>query len=284
MKKHPLIKRLSVAAASALALLASTAPQAQGAAFDSPVGDWDFTLSGNAQGIAQLTFNANGTIDGYVQNYTTKKLPKDNNPRGPSDEGTRGVETTNSTTTITNYFGDATVVGFWSFDERGKILGFLNEMTFIRTPTETNPVTYNITFSGVVTLGTRVTLQGLGPLGKVTYSGIPEGPLVNISGNYSARGKRGSVSTTEFFTLTSQGGNNNRYDVVGASPSFNFVGEALLSGRKQLSMVTGSLGTNTFFLTALVGSIKTNTAKASLKGRENIRGGVSLSTFPTPIP
>ena len=278
MKKHPLIKRLSLAAASALALLAGTTPPAQGAAFDSPVGQWDFTLSGKARGNAQIVFNADGTIDGYVQRYTNKKLPK-TNPRGPSDDGTRNVLSTN-TVSITNLSGDATIDGHWGFDERGKILGYLNEHSFEGT----NATTDSITFNGVVTAPTRVTLQGRSSVGKITYSGIPDGPLLNIGAVFTATGKRGKTQVVEFFTLTSMGGNNSIYGVTqGSSPGQTYGGVALLSGRKQLSMVTtNNDGLTPLRLTTLVGSIKTNTAKASLTGKESVAGSVSLKIFPSP--
>lgn len=283
MKKKSLTTWLSLAAAPALALLAGSAPQAQAAAFDSPVGAWDFTLSGKAQGIAQITFNGDGSIDGYVQIYTTKKVPEPT-PRGGPDDGSRTGDT-NTPPSFTNYFGDATIEGRWSFDENGKILGYLNEGNFLITSTTTNANTNSITFNGKVSLGTssRVTLQGRGPLGTVTYTGIPDGPLLDIGGVYSATGKRGDKATVEFFTLTSQGGNNNRYDVTaGSSPAASFTGDALLSGRKQFSMVTAGLGSGGYNITALVGSIKTNTFKASLRGRDGLNGTVSLKTFPTP--
>jgi hypothetical protein len=282
------MKRLSLAAASALALLAGTTAQAQ--VPPSPVGPWDCTLSGKAQGIAQLTFNADGTIDGYVQLYTTKKAPEPN-PRGSAEEAARQSDTsmTNSTPPVTNYFGSAGLEGRWSYAEggaeRGKIIGYLNEGNFIITSSSTNAATNHITFNGVVRNGTnpRLTLQGVGPVGKVTYTGIPESSLLDIGGVYTATGQRGHKSTVEFFTLTSQGGNNNTYNVTaGSSPAFGFTGTALLSGRKLFSMVTTSQGTNGYYLTALVGSIKTNTATASLKGRDNVNGRLSLRMFPTP--
>jgi hypothetical protein len=285
MKKHSLTKWLSLAAASALALLAGTAPQAQAAAFDSPVGQWDFTLSGKAAGLAQIVFNGDGTIDGYVQRYTSKKAPEAN-PRGGPDDGSRTSEpASTNAASITNFIGDAAIEGRWSFDPRGKIVGYLNEGFSLISSSSTNATTNHITFSGVVRLGSspRVTLQGSGTLGKVTFIGIPDGPLLNMSGNYTATGKRGGVSTVEFFTLTSLGGNHNAYNVTaGSSPAFNFVGDALLSGRKQFSMVTASLGTNGYFLTTLVGSINTNKATASLKGRDSANGRTSLKVFATP--
>jgi len=287
MKKQSLIKRLSLAAASALALLAGTMPQAQGAAFDSPVGQWDFTLSGKAQGIAQIVFNVDGTIDGFVQIYTTMKSPTSNNPRGTSDDGTRNVDNTNSVP-ITNYAGSASIDGRWSFDERGKIVGYLNEGGYVITSTTTNASTNGITFRGVVSLGSRprVTLYGSGSVGKVTYSGIPDAPLPDISGTYTTSGKRGDFKTVEFFTLTSLGGNNNRYNVTqGSRPGAGFDGDALLSGRKQFSMVTASVIPNTgYILTVLVGSINTNSFKASLRGRESVHKAVSMKMFPTPVP
>jgi len=285
MKKHSLIKRLSLAAASALALLAGMTPVGQAAPFDSPVGQWDFTLNGKAHGIAQIVFNADGTIDGFVQSYTTMKLSSSDNPRGPSDSGTRNVESTNATA-ITNYAGSAAIDGRWSFDERGRIVGYLNEGGYIITATTTNASTNGITFRGVVSLGARprITLNGSSVVGRVTYSGIPDAPLPDLSGTYTTIGKRGNVGTVEFFTLTSLGGNNNAYNVTqGLRPGAGFDGDALLSGRKQLSMVTSSVIPGSgVILTVLVGSINTNSAKASLRGRESVHTSISMKMFPTP--
>jgi hypothetical protein len=144
-----------------------------------------------------------------------------------------------------------------------------------------------------VSLGTKphITLQGSDSLGKRTYTGIPDGPLIDLSGVYTGTGTRGGNKVVEFFTLTSRGGNNNTYDVTqGSSPGFTYSGVALLSGRKQLSMKTTSLGTEDFILTVVIGSVNTNKAKASLKGHffkgndasSGTNGSVSLNTFPSP--
>ena len=282
MKKHLLTKWLSLAAASALALLAGVALPALAAPFDSPVGPWDFTLSGKAAGIAQMTFNADGTIDGIVQIYTKNKTPSpDDNPRGPLtvDRNDTGI---NSAPYITNYAGGAVIDGRWSFDANGKLVGYLNEGGYTYTTTSTNATTNGISFRGTVSLGAkpRMTLQGSGNVSR-TYSGIPETALVDISGTYTATGKRLGYSSTEFFTLTSMGGNNNVYNVTqGSRPGFGFDGTALLSGRKQVSMVTVSTPPSLYILTVLVGSINTNKATASLAGRESVNGSVSLKMFP----
>jgi hypothetical protein len=260
------------------------APLAQAAAFDSPVGPWDFTLSGKAAGIAQMTFNADGTIDGNVQIYTKVKLPDpEDNPRGPADTtGSRNGTANTNTTYVTNYAGEAVIDGRWSFDAKGKLVGYLNEGGYTYTTTSTNATTNGISFRGTVSLGAkpRMTLQGSGNVSR-TYSGIPETALVDISGTYTATGKRLGYASTEFFTLTSMGGNNNVYNVTqGSRPGFGFDGRALLSGRKQVSMVTVSTPPSLYILTVLVGSINTNKATASLTGRESVNGSVSLKMFP----
>ena len=81
----------------------------------------------------------------------------------------------------------------------------------------------------------------------------------------------------EFFSLVSQG--LNIYTVTnGASPGFTFSGQAILSARKQLSMVTASEGTNALIITSLVGSFKTNKLTGTLKGRDS-HGPVSVKVF-----
>jgi hypothetical protein len=243
---------------------------------------WDFTISGNARGIAHLTFNSDFTVTGAVHIITHKKSAgssDDLDERGATDTGRSG-SSTNSATSVTNFFGGANVEGQWGFDPVShKVIGFLNEYSEIVTATSTNLVVNTLTFRGKLKSGTqpRFTLSGTGPLGRQTFQGVPLQALPDIGGAYAASGKRAGHEVIEFFTLVPLG--QNIYIVTnGTSPGFTFSGEAILSARKQLSMVTASEGTNVVNITALVGSFSTNKLNGSFKGRDS-RGSVSLKVF-----
>jgi hypothetical protein len=247
---------------------------------------WDFTISGNARGVAQMIFNIDGSIEGQLQMQTRKNFNNtDSNPRGSvsGDDRNGGSDDTPASTSVTNFIGSATVNGQWGFDPSGKIIGFLNQESEIISGTSTNritnAVTHSISFRGSVRDGSlpRFTFKGSSPLGSQIYQGIPLQPLPNISGAYIATGRRGSNRVVEFFTLSPFGINS--YLVDGSSSGLTYSGEALLSGRKQLSMVTASTGTNEFVLTGVFGSFKTNTLTGALSGKAS-GNPVSLKVFP----
>ncbi len=246
---------------------------------------WDFTISGNARGIARITFNSNFTLDGQLQIETRKKVGGNNgstDERGGinSEDRTNGGTTNSAGSSVTNFFGSAVIDGQWGFDPATqRIIGFLNENSFVPTATTTNFVVNTLTFRGVLKGGAnpRFTLNGTGALGRQTFQGVPLQALPDISGAFAATGKRDGQQVVEFFSLVSQG--LNIYTVTnGATPGFTFNGQAILSARKQLSMVTGSEGTNALIVTSLVGSFKTNKLTGTLKGRDS-RGPVSLKVF-----
>lgn len=244
---------------------------------------WDFTISGNARGIAHLTFNTDFTVTGAVHIITSKRVgSSDSDDRSLTDGGRNNGESTNSAPAITNFFGSAVVVGQWSFHPVShKVIGFLNEWSVIETATSTNTVLNTLTFRGVGKGGTRprLTLSGTGPLGRQTFQGVPLQALPDIAGTYGISGTRAGHTVTEFLTLTSTG--QNTYNVAGAGPGQVYIGDAILSARKQLSIVTESLGTNAPTITALVGSFNTNKLSGTLKGRDT-SGKVSVKVFDVP--
>jgi hypothetical protein len=246
---------------------------------------WDFTISGNARGVAQISFNIDGSIEGQVQMQTRKNFNNtDSNPRGSvSDDRNGDSDDTPAPTTVTNFLGSASINGQWGFDPSGKIIGFLNQESDVISSTTTNritnAVTHSISFRGSVRNGSlpRFTFKGSSPLGSQIYQGIPLQPLPDISGAYIATGRRGSNRVVEFFTLSPFGINS--YLVDGSSSGLTYSGEALLSGRKQLSMITLSNGTNDLVITGVFGSFKTNTLTGALSGQGN-EDKVSLKLFP----
>src|SRR4051812_27427549 len=91
--KFPLIKSfggyLRWGAAIGAVLLSCGAPlQSRAAAFASPEGTWDVSMSGRHQGLAVFTFNADGTFD--VASILVPKLPVVPSDSNSADRGTGG--------------------------------------------------------------------------------------------------------------------------------------------------------------------------------------------------
>ena len=251
--------------------------------------DWDLTLSGQARGVAQITFNANGSLSGQVLIETRKTVGSSTSnvdERGsfPPDVRNGGTGSTNSTSSVTNISGLFIIGGSWGFDpSTQRIIGFLNEGANVRFESSTNATTNSVTFHGVVHGGTRprMTLSGTSPLGRQVFHGVPLQALPDISGPYAAVGRRGEHSVVEFFTLSATGGNN--YSVAGSSPGYTYAGGAILSARRQLSIATVANGTNGINDTIIVGGFNTNFLNTSrslgtLKGSDN-HGPVSFRIF-----
>jgi hypothetical protein len=96
-----------------------------------PVGNtWDCLLSGKRNGVAYLTFSAtnNGTVTGYEilvpQPLTSPHAVLVNDALGSNG---LGVEPPAPTET-TNIYGAFPINGSWSFDSKGRIIGFYFEV------------------------------------------------------------------------------------------------------------------------------------------------------------
>ena len=248
---------------------------------------WDLTISGQARGVAQIVFDANGTLSGQVHLETRKKVKggsADFDDRGgvnPEDRGGATGTNSSSSSSITNIFGSFGIDGRWGFDPATqRIIGYLNEGGVQITATSTNVTTNSVTFRGVVRGGSKpkLTLKGTSSRGSQVFQGVPLQSLPDISGPYAAVGERDGKSVVEFFTLSSLGANN--YSVAGGGPSSTFAGFAILSAMKRLSIATEDQGTNRINLTMAVGSFNTNYVGTSKSlGRLNGRdtdGPVSL--------
>jgi len=274
MKKFLMKTRPLSTVVSATALLVGCLASPSQAQVSPAVRDWDCTISGTARGIAQLTFNLDGTITGQTHLQTLKKLPgsTDNDPRSQSN---RTGEPNASPTEVINFFGSATIDGRWSTTESGRLIGFIHEGSYVIQSSTTNASTNSVSFTGVVRGGTapRLTLQGTSPLGRQIFVGIPLQTLVDISGLYSATGKRGPSPVVEFFTLESLG--MNVYHVEGSAPAFSYSGEAILSGHRRLSMATTGGPGN---VTEAMGSFDAVRHRGVLHGRDSL-GPVSFHVF-----
>ena len=129
-----LLLRLHIAA---LAVAGAMAPLSEATAQtpQSPLGTWDLSITGNQIGLARLTFDADFTYHGYqfmrpgpLPSSSTTPAP---DPRFPGGEPTRdGVVTPPAPTTPpTNFIGGTIMTGTWAYDDKGKVIGLLDQIT-----------------------------------------------------------------------------------------------------------------------------------------------------------
>ena len=173
MKNNFFLMRLSSVAAPMVALMiGGSAVSTVAAAFDSPVGDWDFYFSGSERGVAQITFLGDFTLTGFEILMPGKSKSSsssaDNNPRnGPSTDLDPRTGQPNDAVSGTNTFswGARLIDGFWGFDEKGKVVG---AVTFTSSSS-----TNGLSFDGTVSLGQKMTLRASDDTGKMIFYGVP---------------------------------------------------------------------------------------------------------------
>ena len=183
---------------------------------NSPVGPtWDCLMSGSGQqGIAFLTFSNDFTFSGYELLVGKQSTPSSGGGRNPGgDVGrTSSTDTNAPVGTGTNLFGFGTVNGPWSYDVKGRVIGYflqlVNQQTSIITNYETTVlqitnydtttipptpigITYTTNYNTTFTTNTTATTNGISftakvqpgkhlslvastPNGKVTYNGVPQ--------------------------------------------------------------------------------------------------------------
>jgi hypothetical protein len=247
------------ALAATLLGLASFAGMNSHAASSSPVGTWDFVVSGPDQGVAFINFDE---ISGLTGNVTGLALiaptPHDSltTDRGAVDEGR--TDTNNVSNTASNVIGVTLLSGSWSFDQKGHVIGVFSEMvsnaTCTLTPyTHTNEITQlpetlytNVCVTNIFTNGFSFTanarpnhlaLKARGERGLLTFRGVPLQSVPDLSGSYYGLGRRsGSPNYTEFLTL---GGTSSPYvyDVAGQSAIQPFSGNAIVSSQKRIAFM-----------------------------------------------
>jgi len=245
--------RQQLTAVSAAVLLwgASASALAQ----NSPVGSWDLVLSGHEQGLAQITFNADFTLDGFEIMTTIPRNSKVN-LRGSSG---RVPITTNTIIIVSNIIARATLNGFWAFDSRGNVIGLINEVA--------PPLAFSVSFRAVVRPGVRISMGGTRAGGRVSYRGVPLNALVDMSGNFYDSGRRAGVAFNEVFTLTpTLGAAPNDYTVAGSGPGYSFAGRMLVSGLRKAAMFVNSDETVDGTLNVVSGPFSFTTGRGTLTG------------------
>ena len=265
MKINLLQKRfLSIAGSLAAVVIGGVTANVTAAPFDSPVGDWDFSFSGSEKGVAQITFLGDNTLTGFEILTPGKPLKSgttpDTNPRGgPStDLDPRTGEPEDGSSTNKYVWGGVLIDGYWGFDEKGKVVG---TVTFTSASS-----TNGLSFIGTVVAGTRMTLRASDETGGMVYRGVPRAALADISGTFTATGKKGRSRHTGFFTL-SPSGNPNVYDVEAHGPGYDGVGFALLTSNNKLGIYY-EIGETNPAIVSLTGSFNTTKLKGNISGTD----------------
>ena len=256
--------RLSSVAAPMVALMiGGSAVSTVAAAFDSPVGDWDFYFSGSEKGVAQVTFLGDFTLTGFeilMPGKPRSNSSADTNPRGGPSTGVdpRTGQPNDVSGTNTLSWGGVLIDGFWGFDEKGKVVG---AVTFTSSSS-----TNGLSFEGTVVAGTRMTLQASDDTGKMIYRGVPRAALPDISGDYTATGKKGRAKLTSVISLAPSS-SPNIYDVVIHGPGYDGTGIGLLTSNNKLGIYY-EIGTTNASIVALSGSFNTSRLKGSVTGTD----------------
>src|SRR5438876_502685 len=252
-------------AASVGLLLSGAAALAQ--PFASPVGTtWDVTLSGARSGLGLIDFASDGTFtitEFLVPNprsagTSTSAIGRDG---VSSRDGSVSSSSSSSSTSVeqTTIFGLETTSGRWGFNSQGNLIGFYGEVS--GAVCTTNPVvitnfdgtiitnenvhcTFNtneVSFTGKVVSGLRLTLAGTTGGRRTVYRGLPSITLTNIAGDWYGQRIAPGQTTTEFFTLTTPSSlvsNPNAYDVAGGGGNYSYSeGVALLSRWHKIAFV-----------------------------------------------
>jgi len=227
----------------------------------SPVGPvWDVVISGDQKGVAQLVFNPDHTIQG-TEVFTMKPhgIPPED-PRTLLSGGIRvnGADT-NLISTNTYFYGASELVGRWSLDSKGRILGTLLEGD--------DDIINGISFSGK-RKGQRLTLVGRHEKRVIQYTGRLQAPLPDISGDFVSYGYRDGKPTVELYSLTPDNLSAfpNQYVVTGSGPDYLIMGTALLSGQNHLAIANMQRYDQRDLMSAVSGSFNPTKKRGSLTG------------------
>jgi hypothetical protein len=295
----------SAAAILGLLIVAGSAKVCQAApSTNSPVGPtWDISFSGGGRvGLANITFSSGSPLGSFVgYEIIAPSQPGASQPSGRLGGGgdSRGSGSSTNSVMGTNIFGFEPINGNWGFDNRGRVIGSWIELTpanacitnvTITSTTVTNggtvttvlstntavncdALTNQVSFVGNVVPGKRLTLVASTSTGEVTYQGVPDVQLTNITGQWYGYKNEQQQTFLEFFTLTPvslPGGGLNTYDFQGSGPGYFYnEGLAILTAQKKIAfssmVVYPTVGTNVL---SAVGSFNLKSLNAQTKGLE----------------
>ena len=230
---------------------------------NSPVGSWDFVLSGPQRGLLQLTFNNDFSLDGIeiiTERPHTNHRPDEEDVRTPGGDG-RGFDDTVST--VSHLIGGNDISGSWTYDSKGHVIGTFTELS--------NNMTNGVSFTASVRPNVRINMVGhrFSNGRRINYRGVPLTPVPDLSGNFYASGTRDGKPFTELLTLTPGSGtwfplgaNANNYDLVGAGPGYDTMGFVIVSPQKQIAVYSLSSESTNGLLRTITGAYNPTTGDA----------------------
>jgi hypothetical protein len=262
--------------AVALAIFASVLPQTA-LAQNSPVGIWELTMLKGRSGTAIVEFNSDFTLEGFEITSARQKKKSSSDERGrESRDGSSSDDGPSGTNTVTKSYGGAVVGGWWTYDQRGNIIGFYESISvFIG---DENPTTNAVSFRGIVRPGQRINLMASTEEGRVVFRGVPSDPN-DLSGDYILSIRSGGSETIEFVNLT-PGILPNEFDVTGCGPGYFLVGTALITGRGSMSLQTISLDGEHFV--AASGRYRSSRNRGVLRGTDIDNNFITIRITPNP--
>jgi hypothetical protein len=239
----------------------------------SPVGQWEFVLSGVKQGTAFLEFTVENTNPGYVGLVSGYILCI---PAG----GSTGKKDQ------TVVYGFAALNGLWHFDQQGHVVGFL-----YNPPEQT--VRFDITsFKGTLA-NASLNLIGQHADGNIIFTGVPSAQYKDLTGAWTI--ERIAKQTLIFAEIMvaapdSSMGNNNLYDLSGeAADTCTFGFGALYRNDsfavalweyampKSENCADVDLTSAPEMASAAIGKINLNTGQAQLTGNQGSGIPVKIS-------
>lgn len=285
---HPFLRPFRVAAAVLAAGLA-------GATAQFPLGTWDCVISEKQLGLAVIQFNADFTFVGFqlMRPSNTKTPAPDVNPRYTGGEPTRTgqepVAVSNGTNSV--FVGGTALGGRWGYDEYGKVIGLLDQITRryeMVSKTVTNIVGTNevvsttnvfelvsttnaVSFKGSGVAGQRITLAAYLPDGKRNiYRGSPALVQPDQSGDFYATGQRNSLPYVEFFSLVPSVDFPfpNVYRTTGNGAGYAFDGYAMVSRTGRIALYSQT-DRDPFTITVHSGMYNMNTRRGTIYGYDS---------------
>lgn len=175
------------------------------------------------------------------------------------------------TTTQTNLDGTVTNIQ--------TATSFTTHITTCATNFSQSGFTNTVSFTGVVVPGKRLTLVCTGPLGSVTFRGVPAVPLADLSGAWYGVKRQNGFSNFEFFNLIPIQDFPNAYLVTGAGPNYSYQdGIALLSSQKKIAIALDiNNGSGFETIRTVLGPFNSQTLQGSTVGVEGPPGPSALT-------
>lgn len=243
---------------------------------DSPVGNWDFHFAGDQQGVAQINFYPDFTVDG-IEISSPGKLTKkpSNNPRSGVDDREDPRSPSDPNLAYEYVYGTSVISGSWGYDPKGRVIGAL----ILTSANVTNGWSFTGVAKGVSGIRPRMTMTtyhntsiGL----RSVFRGVMRGaPLPSIAGT---GGFAESGTMVNRINLTTQGYGRilrmtdsafpNIYNITEAGPSYDGTGFAIVTRNNYIGIYTDHYApgtTNTVIVTAS-GPFNPTKMSARLKG------------------